>query len=181
MSERLELVDCDRRRLDLDTDMSGFDCDCPDLNDFIHNDALNYTNELLAATFVYFHKGVPVAFVSYSNDKISAAGETLWNRISRSISNRKRSHAAGYPAVKIGRLGIDKNFKRLKLGSQILDFTKAWFITNNKTGCRFITLDAYNQDPVVSFYKSNGFDFLEKKQDPPKRTVLMHYDLRNIL
>ncbi|VAW70858.1 hypothetical protein MNBD_GAMMA10-395, partial [hydrothermal vent metagenome] len=48
--------------------------------------------------------------------------------------------------------------------------------TDNKTGCRFIVVDAYNKPEVIRFYKRNGFDFLhngDKKED----TRIMIFDL----
>lgn len=36
-----------------------------------------------------------------------------------------------------------------------------WFLDdNNKTGCRFLVVDAYNKQNVLSFYERNGFKYL---------------------
>jgi hypothetical protein len=48
------------------------------------------------------------------------------------------------PAVKIGRLGVAHASQRDGTGTQVLDFLKMWFTVGNKTGCRFIVVDAYN-------------------------------------
>ena len=56
--------------------------------------------------------------------------------------NEKRIKS--YPAVKICRLGIDNSLRGKGIGSMLLDFIKYFFIENNKTGCRFLTVDAYN-------------------------------------
>jgi len=38
---------------------------------------------------------------------------------------------------------------------------KAWFIDPlNKTGCRYVVVDAVNNPKVLQFYKDNGFDFI---------------------
>ncbi len=178
MSNTFDISSLSRMRLNSSLDMGGFDCACPDLNDFIRNDALKYSNELMSATFVYFFEKIPVAFISYSNDKITANAEK-WNSVSRHIPNKKRIKA-GYPAVKIGRLGIAKDFHGQKIGSQILDFSKGWFLDENKTGCRFITLDAYNRKGTLAFYEKNGFKYLETPT-PTKFTVLMYFDLAQLL
>jgi len=71
-----------------------------------------------------------------------------------------------YPAVLIGRLGVHKNFRNIKgenqrTGDQLMDFIKSWFVDgNNKTGCRFIVVDAYNDDNVIRYYTNNGFTTL---------------------
>lgn len=56
-----------------------------------------------------------------------------------------------YPAILIGRLGVSSEYrgKGLNIGSQILDFIKGWFRSfDNKTGCRFIVVDAYNNEKL---------------------------------
>ena len=100
-----------------------------------------------------------------------------------------------YPAVLIGRLGVNKKYKDAGIGSQVLNFIKAWFRQNdNKTGCRFLIVDAYNTEKVTSFYGKNGFSFLfdnEKieakflginiKPNESLRTRIMFYDLIEII
>ena len=56
----------------------------------------------------------------------------------------------------------------------LLDFIKTLFVINNKTGCRFITVDAYKA--AVPFYEKNGFLPLTSK-DNNEHTKLMYYDL----
>ncbi len=176
----INIQDCKRVKLSQDIDLKDFDCGDEDLNDFYYNDAILYTRKLLTTTFIYYFQDKPVAFVTYSNDKIVSDNKSTWNRVSRNIENDKRNRAIGYPAVKIGRLGVDINFKRQNIGGQILDFTKAWFITNNKTGCRFLTLDAYNKENVLSFYQKNKFKFLSTKETQ-NSTRLMFYDLIHLV
>ena len=68
-----------------------------------------------------------------------------------------------YPAVLIGRLGVNINFRKIKgeektIGDQLMDFIKSWFIDKaNKTGCRFIVVDSYNNPATLKYYKRNGF------------------------
>lgn len=49
-------------------------------------------------------------------------------------------------------------------------------VVKNKTGCRFITIDAYNKNNVLSFYQRNDFKFLTEK-DKNETTRTMYYDL----
>lgn len=52
------------------------------------------------------------------------------------------------------------------------------FTHGNRTGCRFITVDAYHD--AVGFYQKCGFDFIsEKDQHDPTRS--MYYDLKRFL
>ena len=80
------------------------------------------------------------------------------------------------PAVKIGRLGINEDLQKNGVGSEIIDFLKGWFTIGNKTGCRFLVVDAYNKEDVIGFYKKNGFLFL-KSEGQSDQTRLMYFDL----
>lgn len=52
------------------------------------------------------------------------------------------------------------------------------FTHGNRTGCRFITVDAYSD--AVGFYQKCGFDFISEK-DRNDITRLMYYDLKRFL
>ena len=44
---------------------------------------------------------------------------------------------------------------------QVINYLKSWFIEDdNKTGCRFLVVDAYNKERVLTFYERNKFKFL---------------------
>ena len=83
-----------------------------------------------------------------------------------------------YPAVKLCRLGVDETAKGLRIGTAILNFIKSMFVINNKTGCRFLTVDAYLN--AVPFYEKNGFRFMNAEDNDP-HTRLMYYDLMDIV
>ena len=104
-----------------------------------------------------------VCAFTLANDSIKAAliPNASRNRIQRNIPNSKRTRS--YPAVLIGRLGVALDFqgKGNGIGSQTIDYIASWFLMpDNKTGCRFIVVDAYNRDEVLHFYEKNGFRFL---------------------
>ena len=67
----------------------------------------------------------------------------------------------------------------MNLGSQILIFIKGWFAFNNKTGCRFLLVDAYNRPEVIKFYEKNDFTTVTTK-DETKKTRLMFFDLMRL-
>jgi hypothetical protein len=88
--------------------------------------------------------------------------------------NEKRLKS--YPAAKLCRLAVDIHFQRISLGSCILDFIKTYFTDDNKTGCRYLTVDAYVN--AIPFYQKNDFDALDNA-DINKHTRLFFYDLVN--
>lgn len=119
-----------------------------------------------------------MAYYTLFNDKITRNEEerSIWNRLSRSLPNQKRR--IHYPAVKIGRLAVNKDYSNYGLGSDILAFLKILFTSGNRTGCRFITVDAYRA--ALPFYERNGFSFLTEK-DQNENTRLMFFDLKSFL
>lgn len=78
----------------------------------------------------------------------------------------------------------------MRIGSQIIDYVKDWFRSSeNKTGCRFIVVDAYNNEKTLHFYERNGFKklykteeeeraFLNLNADEPLATRFMFFDLK---
>jgi GNAT superfamily N-acetyltransferase len=165
-------------RLTPDYVIKPFDCGDNDLNDFLLNDAASYQRELLSVTYLLedLANNKTIAFFSVLNDKITindVDSNNLWNRFRKKLPQRKRF--ASYPAVKIGRLGVSADYKGQGYGTTILDYIKIFFLTNNKTGCKYLTVDAYRQS--LSFYEKNGFDYLTEK-DKEKDTRLMYFDLK---
>jgi GNAT superfamily N-acetyltransferase len=168
-------------RIASDFTIKPFDCGDKDLNDFLLNNSIEQYRNLLNVTYLLEDglKNRTVGFYSLLNDKIGISeskSKSFWTKkVGKQIPHIKRRPS--YPAMKIGRLGIDKNYQNYGLGTEILDYLKILFITNNRTGCRFITVDAYKNS--LKFYVKNGFDFLTDK-DEGADTRLMYYDLAQL-
>ena len=165
-------------RLDETVTIKPFECEKGDLNDFLRDDALNYAKELLAVTHLYEYEGKTVAFYSVFNDRIvydDFSGRSARDKFLKCISFQKRR--SSLPSVTIGRLGVHKDYEGIGIGTAILDYVKMSFTTLNKTGCRFITVDAYTKPlRTTKFYQRNGFVFLTSK-DEGKETRLRYFDL----
>ncbi|MDE5749141.1 MAG: GNAT family N-acetyltransferase, partial [Duncaniella sp.] len=120
------------------------------------------------------------AYFSLSNDKISISdfeNKTEFNRFRKhKFVNEKRLRS--YPAIKIGRLGVSKQIRKQSIGTYLLEFIEDYFLIDNKSGCRFVTVDAYND--AIPFYLKNGYQFLNH-DDEDKRTRVMFFDLASLL
>ncbi|MDE5586156.1 MAG: GNAT family N-acetyltransferase [Muribaculaceae bacterium] len=169
------------RRLSKDEYISDFNCGDEDLNDFILNESQLYTKARLAVSYVIQkvdNKQV-VGFFSLANDRVSISdfeSKTEFNKFRKKrFVNEKRIKS--YPAVKICRLAIDESAKGMSLGTFILDFIKTYFVVDNKTGCRFITVDAYSN--AIPFYLKNKFLPLSQDSDSD-HTKLLFFDLDEI-
>jgi len=174
-----------------------FDCGNQDLNDFFRDDALNYTSELLGKSYCFTLDDDPSIIVcafTISNDSIKTTNlpNARKKKVSKAIPRQKQMRS--YPAVLIGRLGVHKDFRNIqgeeqRIGDQLMDFIKSWFVDGaNKTGCRFIVVDAYNLFKPLRYYKSNGFielfsteeqekEFTGISEDQELDTRLLFFDL----
>lgn len=152
-----------------------------DLNDFILHEANDYRKALLAITYVAIDKenDKPLAYFSLANDRVSMGdfeSRTEFNRFRKHrFVNEKRIKS--YPAAKICRLAVSVEAKGQHIGTFLLDFIKSYFLADNKTGCRFLTVDAYLN--AVSFYQKEGFEFLNG-DDKDAMTRLLYFDLASL-
>jgi predicted GNAT family N-acyltransferase len=166
-------------RLTSEYQIKKFDCGDSDLNDFLINDSKKYLQELLAVTYLIESNDETVAFFSLFNDKISIIdtdSKSQWHKLFRNkMPQGKR--LSSYPAMKIGRLAVSGNHKGQGWGTTIIDYLKELFISNNRTGCRYFTVDAYKES--LGFYEKNGFIFLTAK-DASSDTRLMYFDLMHL-
>lgn len=135
------------RKLQNGEDIHLFDCGDEDLNDFILNEAKLYRKELLAVSYV---------LEQVESHLVHAYFSMANDRIS---------------------LAVDKTLKGHSIGTYLLNFIKSFFVVNNKTGCRFLTVDAYKA--AVPFYEKNGFVPLND-DDIAAPTRLLYFDLKDI-
>lgn len=154
-------------------DCEPFVCGHPDLDDFFKNDCDDYAYQLLGKTYCFTldedPKKVVCAF-TVSNDSIRTKfiPNKKRNKLNRKIPYPKQM--GSYPSALIGRLGVAKEFAGNHYGDELMDFIKYWFIDPaNKTGCRYIVVDAYNEDKPITYYKRNGFEFLFDNETDEKK------------
>ncbi len=153
-----------------------FDCGDEDLNDFFLNDAKLYHSQRLSVTYFEENEDQTIFFFSLINDRITTADTTKWNKLARNVPNSKRRK--GYPAVKIGRLGISKKLQGQGIGTEVMDIIKNFIgFGNYPTGAKFLTIDAYRDS--IKYYEKNGFDFLTDN-DEHDETRAMYFDLMKL-
>ena len=177
-------------RLREGVELLPFDCGDKDLNEFFTKDAINYQRGLFAVTYYLENDEETILYFTLSNDKLSAIETTksFWRKVKDSIPHEK--HRKDFPAVKIGRFAVGKKFQQSDAhwGTITLKFIKRWMVSENKTGCRFITVDAYKN--AVPFYKKNNFKFMGKEEEErylsdikspeSEGTYSMYFDLSRI-
>lgn len=178
------------------TKIGEFICGDQDIDDFFSNDCFGYAKQLLGKTYCYKldenpHKIVCAFTLANASIRVNDLPNARKKKIETDIPHAKS--LKDYPAVLVGRLGVAREFRSKHIGSEVLDFVKYWFVEpNNKTGCRFVIVDAYNNPETLAFYKRNGFksvfstdkqekDYRHIEQDAHLNTRLMYFDLLSII
>lgn len=206
MAGKIDLLeDCTLRLFSNEIDIAAFDCTDEDLNEFFKVDSLLFQTQLIGKSYAFTLDSSPrniLCAFTVSNDALRVIDlpNARKRKAKKDIPHAKSFPS--YPAVKVGRLGVDINYRKkgFGLGSQMMNFIKGWFADpENKTGCRFITVDAYNNEEALEYYKRNSFVFLfpnevdeveyvNKDRDAhhqlkPEdlKTRTMHFDLMGLL
>lgn len=173
-----------------------FICGNDDLDDFFMNNSALYTEQLLGKTYCFrLDKDLSIITCAFTvaNDSVKAnfLPNSRKKKVTQDIPFVKQHRS--YPAVLIGRLGVNQEFQGCHIGNKLINFIKDWFVSpENKTGCRFIVVDAYNKPSIISFYEKNGFyplfsteqqerEYLTISENSPLLTRLMIFDLINII
>ena len=133
----------------------------------------------LAVTYIIESDDDLVGYFSVSNDKLTVrdVDKSSWRKIKRFFSHDK--HRSDYPAVKVGRLAVNKKYQGCDIGSDILNFIKSMFVYENRTGCVFVTVDALRE--ALPFYLKNSFRCLDRQQlNLDTLTVQLYYNLNEL-
>ncbi len=151
-------------------DLKHFDCEDTDLNEFLKEDAQKYKNQLIAKTYLALYNQEVIAFFSIMNDSIKLDPLETEN-------TQKLQRLHEYPALKIGRLAVDKRFKKKGIGTFIFKYILGLTqIINDYASCRFLTVDSYHES--IPFYEKIGF-LRNIRYEKKKEYVSMRFDLLN--
>lgn len=133
-------------------DVQHFDCGDDDLNDFLKNDAIYYTKNNLAVTYLVADSDKVVSYMSLAVGAIEVKKHLFEKDID------PRAMIRYYPCLKIARLATDKRYQGKGYAAEMiyLAVTIAKEI-RKRAGCRFLMVDAYPDPKVVNWYKKRGF------------------------
>ncbi len=158
--------------------LTSFDCGDVDLNEFLTDDAIPFQEKRIATTYIVIINDRVAAYFSLLNDKVSRTdvSKSAWRKLKKLFAHSK--HRSNYPAIKIGRFAVCKDFASQGLGSVIMDAIKQ--SVNEKSqysAFRFLTADAYIS--AIPFYLKNGFiEMLSEQENDTTRT--MYFDMLNL-
>ena len=139
-----------------------------DMDDFFRKDVFDYNHGLMSKAYSFRLDEDPseiVCLFTLSNDSIriydlpSSPRNKMWSHTHHEKLLKR------YPGVLIGRLAVNEKYAGKGIGSECIDIISQMFLDPmNRTGCRFIIVDAKNTPEVKRFYEKNGFTMLFKKE-----------------
>lgn len=136
-------------KLTKDHDLSNFSCGVDDLDEFLKEDALDQQEKNLNVTYLAMYDDEIIGYVSILADLVKC------DKLDKNI----KAHYSDYPAVKIGRLAVDKKYARMHIGTEILDSISKFIKKLSKNlGIGYITVDAYCS--ARKFYSNNEFKYM---------------------
>lgn len=119
---------------------------------------------------------IPLGFATLANDAIVIDRENILPEVAD-------YPYVAFPAVKIGRFGIVLPLQKHGLGGIFLTMLKKLMCESNRTGCRFITVDAWRNKKagvdVTPFYARHGFSLLPCRAKT-SRYIPMYFDLKRL-
>lgn len=147
--------------------LDSFDCSFEDemgLNEFIHNEALQFQKENLGVTYLFFYKDAIVGFATIVMSQL----EIKLTKISLPFKTSIRD----YPALMIGRLASSNDYRHRHVGENMC----LWCLSKAKQlskelGCRLIIV--MTRDKKTTFYTNCGFDMIPKCEKREKKWMYL--------
>ena len=148
-------------------DLSAFDCSFEDemgLNEFIHDEALQFQNEKMGITYLFFYGNIIVGFATLAMSQLEIKETKIKLPFKTTITD--------YPALMIGRLATDNNFRGRHVGESIC----LWCVSkvkqlSNEVGCKLVII--LTNDKKHVFYMNCGFDMVPKFEKKTKKWMYL--------
>ncbi|MDD5162733.1 MAG: GNAT family N-acetyltransferase [Candidatus ainarchaeum sp.] len=162
--------------------ISGFESEIKEIEAFLKEDALKQEKEGVNRTFLWMSREYHqiLGYITICADAINL------DKVQKDEMIRRGINYKSLPALKIGRMGVQKSFCRKGIGTKMIAFAVDRAVKIHRiAACRFITVDAKNDEIIPErlkperFYKKNGFEILKTKEK--SNVVHMYKNLVNII
>lgn len=135
-----------------------------EIDHFFHNDLEKYHNNKLSTVRLVQLAGKIVAYFTVSMNAIELNVLDKDEKVSGTTTKK-------YPAMLLGRMGVDKKHRKKGIGEAICKFCQGLAAeTSERVACRYIML--HTTLNKVSLYQSWGFI---KSANPPKNGIVSMY------
>ena len=171
-----------------------FSCGYDDLDEYFLKDSPLWAEQMYGKTYCFVLKDDPKTIVcafSLSNEtiRVDLLPNSQKKRFLKEIPKEERMRR--YPAVLIGRLGVDLHFSNKGIGTELMQILKFWFVEpDNKAAVRYLAVDALNNPRTLNYYEKNGFAYLFRDEEQeaisskisqPLKTRYMYFDLIGVI
>ena len=146
-----------------------FHCGDTDLDEFFAQDAVPNHEALLGKSYCFVLDADPATIVcafTLSSDSVHV--DHLPNARKKKINSRiaHPKQKRRYPAILIGRLAVNEEFADKGIGSEMLSAIKQFSTDpDNLADCRFLAVDAKNEEKPLHYYEKNDFRYLYSSEE----------------
>lgn len=135
-----------------------------EIHKFYYNDLRRYQESKLSIARFVKYKGAIAGYFTVSMNAIELDKLGKDEKVKGSTPKK-------YPAMLIGRMGVDKKYRGKGIGSEMCLFCRGLAIeTSHEIGCRYVML--HTTDAQVPFYRKSGF---VKSGNPPRKDIVSMY------
>jgi len=149
-------------------DLSHFDCtdkgeDAQGLQIFIQKEAREYQQRDLGVTYLSLLGNIIAGFLTVAMSSVDVERMERGERVMGVPFDT-------YPALMIGRLAVDRRFRKKGIGSYLC----SWCLglardLSKQLGCRYVVLHA--REEVIPFYDRNHFVLSEAEKNKPTKLL----------
>ncbi|MEM3144231.1 MAG: GNAT family N-acetyltransferase [Candidatus Nitrosotenuis sp.] len=140
------------------------DSDPLGIHGFFHTDLEKYHNNKLSTVRLVKADGKVVGYFTVSMNAIELSILDTDEKVSGTSTKK-------YPAMLLGRMGVDKKYRKKGIGDKICKFCQGLAaVTSESVACRYIML--HTTQNKVHFYQKLGF---VQSASPPKRGIVSMY------
>jgi len=143
------------KELENETQFTSFSCADKDLNDFLINNAKSNNDNLISKTYIYYNQVSEeiIGFISLSAYRLN-------------LSNTIQFGLTQVPAVLLGRLAIDNNYRGKNLAVNLINYARG--VCNEVKqliGCRLLIVEVkVNNTNLVRYFLDRGFEIIHKSK-----------------
>jgi hypothetical protein len=147
----------------------------PDLQDFLHNNALIFEKHLRSRTYLYVDNDTKEVAAYFTIAISTLHTEGISKEVVKLLDGYK-DDTKTIPCFLIGQLGKSDRYVKKKIGVYMLeDAIEIIDAAHAALGGRFILLDAINNAKVIAFYEENSFFRVENDSKSESLTMIRPY------
>ena len=135
-------------------DISSFQCESEELNEFLKKRAKTNEQNLISKIYLYYNRSTKkvIGFITLSNYLLR-------------LSDSKEFGIQKVPAALVGRIAIANEYRGHNLGKDLIQFAhgRCHYI-KNYIGCRLLVVEVRKEDPIKDYLANFGFELVHESK-----------------